>query len=199
MLWSLSLSSLLVLLASRSSAADELPLKENTHDLWFDYGEYVQDVAAGHRVYVRSRDSTIVELDNPFRPNKGSWREMDGGVDRIDVGANGSIHIINRHGQRYSGDGTSWTYMGTVANGATDIGADAVNGNVCWIGTHANTQYGGPVYCNGVQLGNGLLGFSIDVMSNGMPIGINKEGTLYKATGSTYADPQWVALDLNEQ
>ena len=184
------------IVAGREGAANGLPLKENTADLWYDYGNWVEDVAAGHYIYVTGKDNAIFELQSPFNPNSGNWRGFPGGVERIANGVGDTVHVINKDGDRYQGDRHgNWVHKGKVANGyATDIGADAWNadGAVCWIGNHDDPTYGGKVYCDGVELANGLLGNSIDVMRNGMPIGINKAGTLYKATGSSYADPQWV-------
>ena len=116
---------------------------------------------------------------------------IPGGGTSID-GGHGKIYVANANtGWYYEGDGwgKSWTALGT--SGAVEIGAN-MNNDWCIVKTHDNTN-GGPLVCNHEALGGGARLDKIDVMDNGMPIGVAKDGGAWKASG-TYANPTWTSL-----
>ena len=155
--------------------ATGLPIQADTEEFWYDYGEYAVDVGASTELYVVSHHGSTFQLEWPFKPGHGYFRHFDGTVSKIAAGAGGKVYGMTYDGHIYyttTRDG-QWTYYGrgvsdpTIANGgyATDIGVDPFNSNgaMCYIGKHTHNA-GGPIICNNVQLSDGLLGYSIDVM-----------------------------------
>ena len=151
------------------------------------------DIGGGSFVHVISNDGSnkINYIEFSKTSNSMEFHDIHGTGTSIAGGGNGVVYAVSTSGKIYVADGWGRQWRELLGeNTATEIGAnsDSTTGyEFCYVGPHDPvTGGGGRVYCNVdstiQEIGDGSARLDrIDVMSNGLPIGVNTLGNMYKA------------------
>ena len=165
---------------------------------YIEYGGAVHHIAAGanNNVWVTGQNNEVYRVDGV-----NSFTQLPGSGGRIAANGNNELYMVGKNGWLYydsSGIGTNWVNVNGVFN-VVDVGVNLDSNHLtkfCFTEVGNGGAGGGPIKCmhNGnIELipGEKVI---VDVQNNGMPVGINKLGHLYRAYGEMPNNIHWEYL-----
>ena len=155
----------------------------------------VKHIAAGAEVYGTGQNHEFYRVVYNSGGDTSTWTNYPGTGKRLAAGDAGIVYMIGTNKELYKGNGSGqWVNLG-AGNQVVDVGAN--------LDQYSSTQYcytvegngagGGPIYCdyNGAHYQIPGEKVKVDVQSNGLPIGVNKVGHMYRAYGEMPDNVWW--------